>query len=339
MKRWAISTVLLLLALPSFAAPRRRAVTPPPVPVPSACPQAVIASPYYSSDVIVDDSFAYFGDDEGGLFRVPKAGGQVTRLAQLNDESIVGLILLDGDTIYFTATDDLGLDGRIYSLPKSGGSPAIVVNGVVTPYDMVFDATHLYWTSFGTPTEDGDVQADGKVERAAKNGSGRLALASNLSAPTTLAVDATDVYFTESGIALGNTTSGVRIVAKGGGAVRSLAGAVPAVALTIDAANVYFSTFDGDTGLGVIARLPKSGGTPVRLAEDPLTLSLTLKLFGGTLYAHSLNIETEGIRAIPLATGEARWIVEDELDTVRIALDDCAVYYVTFDDTVERAPR
>ena len=100
----------------------------------------------------VDESFAYFADDAGGLFRVPKNGGTVTRLARLTDETFIGLIVLDGNTIYFAATDDTGLRGTIYSLPKSGGTPAAVVTGVVTPYDMVFDATNLYWTSFGTPT-------------------------------------------------------------------------------------------------------------------------------------------------------------------------------------------
>jgi len=90
MKRWAIWIGVSVIAVSSFAAPRRRAVSPPPVPVPSACAHSVLASPYYSGDITIDDAFAYFGDDTGGLFRVPKAGGTVTRLAQLNDERSSG---------------------------------------------------------------------------------------------------------------------------------------------------------------------------------------------------------------------------------------------------------
>lgn len=339
MKRWAISTVVLLLAVSSFAAPHRRAAAPPPTPVTSACAQAVIASPYYSQDVTIDDSFAYFGDDAGGLFRVPKSGGTVTKLAQLIDETNVALIVIDGNTIYFAASDDAGLRGAIYSVPKSGGTPALVVSGVVTPYDMIFDATNLYWTSFGTPTAEGDIQADGKVEKASKSGSGRVALVSNLSGPTTLAIDDTTIYFVESGIGIGNPSSGVRAIAKSGGSVRTLRDNIPAVALTIDAANVYYATFDGDTGNGFLASIPKAGGTPTKITEDPLSLSLTLRIYDGTLYAHTLTAANEGIRAISLATGESRTVVLDDLDTIRFALDDCAIYYVTFDDTVERAPR
>lgn len=338
-KRWAISTVVLLLAVSSFAAPHRRAAAPPPAPPASACAQAVLASLYYSQDVTIDDAFVYFGDDTGGLFRVPKTGGTVTKLAQLIDETTVGLILIDGNTIYFTASDDSGLRGSIYSVPKSGGTPAVVVSGVVTPYDMVFDATTLYWTSFGTPTAEGDIQADGKVEKASKSGAGRTALVSNVSGPTTLAIDDTTVYFVESGVGIGNPTSGVRAVAKSGGAVRSLRDSIPAVALTIDAANVYYSTFDGDTGNGFLASVPKAGGNATKIVEAPLTLSLTLRVYNGTLYAHTLTADNEGIRAISLATGESKTVVLADLDTIRFALDDCAIYYVTFDDTVERAPR
>jgi hypothetical protein len=340
MKRWAIWIGVSVIAVSSFAAPRRRAVSPPAVPVTSGCAHAVLASPYYSSDVIVDDSFAYFGDDTGGLFRVPKAGGAVTKLAQLNEEDVsVVLIVLDGNTIYFATSDIGALVGTIYSMPKSGGVPTALVNGVVTPYDMVVDATNIYWTSFGTPTADGDIQADGKVEKASKSGAGRTTLASSISGPTSLAVDDTNVYFVEAGIGIGNPASGVRAVAKNGGTRRSLVDHVPAVALTIDASNVYYSTFDGDSGDGVIARVAKSGGAPATLFSADVTLSLHLRLLGDTLYAHMLTEETEGIGAISLATHAVRPVVDDLLDTIRFALDDCAVYYVTFDDTVERAPR
>src|SRR5207253_880321 len=204
-------------------------------------------------------------------FRVPKGGGTVARLAQVNDETTVGLIILDGNTIYFTASDETGLRGTIYSIPKSGGTPAAVVSGVVTPYDMVIDATNLYWTSFGTPTADGDIQADGKVERASKSGSGRIALASALSGPTTLAIDDTNVYFVESGIGLGNPASGVRAVAKNGGAVRSLVDAVPAVALAINGTHGFYCTFDGDSGSGVISRVATGGGAPAWLFGEALS--------------------------------------------------------------------
>jgi hypothetical protein len=337
MKRWAISTVLLLLTIPAFGAGRRRVVSPPPVPVTSACPNAILASPYYSSDITVDDSFVYFGDDTGGVFRVPKGGGAVTRLAQLNDETIVTLIVLDGNTLYLAASDDSGLRGTIYSLAKSGGSPTVVVSSVVSAYDLVVDANNLYWTSFGTPNADGDVQSDGKVERASKQGAGRTALASNLSGPTTLAVDDANVYFVEAGVGIGNPASGVRAVPKGGGTVRNLANGVPAVALTIDATHVFYSTFGADSG--AIARVAKSGGASTRIADLPQEVSFTLRLFGDTLYAYTLTDISEGIRAISLTSGESHLVVQGAFDTIRFALDDCALYYVTFDDTVERTPR
>lgn len=339
MNRWAISTLVFLLAVPSYAAPRRRAITPAPAPVPSPCAHSVLAVPYTSNDVTVDDSFAYFADDKGGLFRVPKSGGSVATLARLTDETTIDLIVLDGNTVYFAASDDTGLHGTIYSVPKAGGTPAGLVTGVITPYDMVVDAQNLYWTSFGTPTATGDIQADGKVERASKSGANRMALVTGVSGPTALVVDDTNVYYVETGIGIGNSAMGVRAVPKNGGAVRSVVDHVPAVALTANATVITYSTYDSDLDAGTIARVAKSGGMPALILTEKGVVGLTLRIVGDRLYSYGLSTVSETLRSLSLTTGELKEIINQPLDTTRFALDDCAIYYVTFDDTVERTPR
>jgi hypothetical protein len=339
MKRPGIWIAVVLLALPSFAASRRRAATPPLAGPAGACQHAVLATSYYSNDIAVDDTYAYFADDAGGLFRVPKSGGSVTRLAQLNDESTFQLIVLDGDTMYLGASDDSLLHGTIYSMPKSGGTPTALVHDVVTQYDMVVDAANLYWTSFGTPTADGDLQADGKVERATKSGANRLVLASNLSGPTSLVVDDAKVYFAESGIAIGSSASGLRVVPKNGGSVASVIDGAAVVALTSSGNDLYFSAYDSLADRGAIARVAKSGGTVTTLQATDGVLSLSLQVRGDELYAHTLTADFEGIDSLSLTDGSAKYVVTADLDTSRFALDDCALYYVTFFDSVERTPR
>jgi uncharacterized repeat protein (TIGR03803 family) len=331
-----VATALILMALPSFAA-RRRALTPPGDP----CTPGVIAAPYFSAEMAIDNGYVYFADDIGGLFRAPKGGGLVTTLLGLNDGEVVEMIVIDGDTLFFGTIDLTGTLGTIYSMPKSGGTPTTVVTGILTLNDLVVDDQSIYWISFGTPNIDFSLfLADGRIAKASKDGSNRIVLVSNLSEPTGIAVDGTSVYFAESGAGLGNTSAGVRSMPKnGGGTVTRLTNGTTTVALAASATDLYFSTFSGNNGAGTIQKISKSGGTATTMEQTSGLLTEAIRLTADKLYAHFVTTSVEGIRSIPLTGGTATHVVDSVLDTPRFAVDSCSVYYVTINDSVERSPR
>jgi uncharacterized repeat protein (TIGR03803 family) len=334
-KRFGLIAALILMALPSFAA-RRRALTPPGDP----CSPGVIAAPYFSSELTIDGGYVYFTDDVGGLFRAPKGGGVVTTLFTFTDNEVVQLIVVDGETLFFGTLDSSQTMGTIYSMPKTGGTPTMIVSGILTLNEMVVDDSNIYWVSFGTPNATFTLfLADARIEKATKSGANRVTLVGNLSEPIGIAVDSTTVYFTETGAGLGSTSAGLRSVPKNGGSVARMTNGTATIALVASSTDLYFSTFNGNSGVGTIQRMSKSGGTATTIEQTTGLLTQAIRLTSDKLYAHFATNSTEGIRSIPLSGGAATHVVDSELDTPRFAVDSCSVFYVTIADSIERKPR
>jgi hypothetical protein len=84
-----------------------------------------------------------------------------------------------------------------------------VATAVVTPGAFATDAQFIDWVSVGTFAGE-DVLSDGAVRRVARTGGAVQTLASGLSFPIALTVAGGSVYYGETGIALGNTSAGLR---------------------------------------------------------------------------------------------------------------------------------
>ena len=333
---------MLLLALSvavSVAAQRRRAVSQ----VGPACVEAELATPFITSDLAVDSAFLYFTDENGGIYRLPKTGGQPLLVTRLTDGSNVLSMVVDDRAVYFTTVSADSFLSNVDSVSKTGGTPTVLASGVVTPADLLADNDFLYWTSVGTPTADGqDFQADGKVERMRKDGSGRQTLASGLSFPLGFAIDNNTVYFGETGLALGDTSAGLRSVPKNGGSVTTIIDGVPTITVAVDATTIYVGTVQ-ITG-GTVFTVSKSN-TSVRknLSSDSGGIPIALRLAGDQLYYYFLG-DTDSIRAVPIAGGDTRILRTGDFATSEFAVDECAIFYGSLDTrtdlgVIHRTPR
>ena len=315
-------------------AARRRVA---PVPVPSACPAAVLSPFVYVLGVVEDSSFLYVSDLFGAIVRIPKSGGgNAVILADLG-MLIPGPMAVDATNLYYLATNGTTQLGAVYSLPKAGGTPVQLAGEIEFPLAITIDEAYVYWVDVGTFTGSA-IKPNGKVERVKKNGESRQTLASALSTPFAIAVDANNVYFTETGLALGNTSAGLRKVSKTGGSVTKLIDRRPVVSVDIEGTEVFFSSIADDSGADPqISRMPAAGGTPTVVYRDAFVLNLDVD--GGTILIMGPETEeNDFVASIPKSGGQTRVLRRGILDSYEFAFDGCAVYF-GLESALERFPR
>jgi hypothetical protein len=328
-----LRTTLLLLLVATSASARRRAAGWPFALLP--CVPGVVTFAPAVTDFAVDGGFVYFGDENGGVWRVPREGATPpTQLAGF--PGVVFWVEVDATRVYFA-----GVSGEftadIFSIPKEGGAPATIASAVLTPGVLATDAQFIYWASLGSLAGE-DFLADGAVRRVPKSGGAVQTLVSNLSFPIAVTVAGGKVYYGETGIGLGNPSAGLRRVPVDGGAVTKLFDDDPVGSIAVDGASVYFTVFQLGTGLVDILRIPIGGGTPAVLAGG-FDFADGLVLQGGNLYFVAESNESGSVQAINLANGSPRVIREVELRLSRLAFDECLIYYATSAETIARSAR
>ena len=325
MKRLLIAVITAaLVATPAMAVARRRSVAHP---TPASCAPGILVAEFFSNDVGVDANYIYFGDDVNGLFRSAKDGTGVTQLASIPDGSLSLLAFDDQNLYFFSDESDSGfLDGILYSLPKSGGTPVPLTSFIPLPYDIRVDATSIYWTSLGTTPDGVNLNSDGKVEKINKDGTGRVLLASGLSGATSLGVDDTNVWFGETGVAAGNKSAGLRSVPKNGGSVTHVVDGGLVVSIELTPTDAWFSTTDANSAAGSLLRVAKSGGTPTTIYSGNAT-PLELRIAGSAIYYVAAGDVDETITSVPLAGGTPASLKVVQFWNEVLAIDDCAIYY------------
>ena len=174
----------------------------------------------------------------------------------------------------------------IYAIAKNGGAVVTLADGVWLPKQLAVDDRFVYWASYGTVIKDPQVASDGKIERVDKDGMNRVILASGLSGPTSVAVDDSFVYFTESGLAAGNSSSGVRRVPKDGGTVQRLYNVV-ADMLVVNGDDLYLLAGNLSSGKTTITQTAKNGGQIKRAFNDSLIINPTMTIFDGRIYYYT----------------------------------------------------
>ncbi len=333
---FAIAAVSLV-AMPAYA--RRRAITPR---APSPCVSVTLAAATYANLMAADEQYVYVLNEMSELLRIPKLGGEPEALYSGFFDWLPLSMAVDATAIYIgVLPSDAVLSpkpGMILSVPKTGGTPGVLVSGVLTPYAIVADATHLYWVAAGTfDFVDGTIAADGKIERARKDGSERLTLADNLSVPLGIALDGNDVYFGESGLGEGKNTFGLFRVAKSGGTIATLNDRTSVGPMVLDGNTFVFLGINETVGAAIMA-LEKNGTAPRLLYETDE--ANTLAVADRRVYFLQ---ESEG------AGMELAWVSIDapagasvalrELDGDSFLLDGCAAIVNTIDGDLVRRPR
>ncbi len=239
------------------------------------------------------------------LLSMPASGGELEKHMDLEG---LAAIAADDASLWVAVTRDLGAmntprakspTGRIFRMPLRGGAPADVVTGI-EPKQIAVDRERVWFDGFvvpkqgGTPAPSGvkaplAIAVDdesvfftnkgGKILRVAKTGGAQTVLGQGLpDEPSAIALDDTHVYVS----AVTWTSSAtqeqgvVARVPKAGGSVEVLAkGIATARGLWVSGDDVFVVT--GRSGRpGAVLRIPKTGGEPVRIAEDGTLAHVTV---------------------------------------------------------------
>jgi hypothetical protein len=192
-------------------------------------------SPAY---VATDGMFAYWTTTVGGVRRAPLAGGEVTDIAVRDGSGYA--IAVAGEFVYFT--DFSG--GAVLRVPTAGGEVRTIATEDIGPYAIVADGARAYW-----------INRELGTLRAADHASGAVTtLATDLEHPLDIALAGDALLIAE--------VRGVVRVPVAGGATSVLSDrGMPAYAIAVDSASVYWvEEFAG------LFRAPLAGGPSTQVA-------------------------------------------------------------------------
>lgn len=152
-------------------------------PVNGSAPPTEVATPLGAggdlSPIAADDTEVFWSDSSPGIYAAPLGGGA----PRLVTSSQARTLFLDGNDIYFTSGTS------VLRVPKAGGAPQPIVEGVRLGNSIAVDATDLYFN-------DADKQATFSVPKAG----GQARFLANDAGGYALAVDDNYVYIGGGGV-------------------------------------------------------------------------------------------------------------------------------------------
>lgn len=252
--------------------------------------------------------------DTTHVFSLPKSGGAPVEIA-----STVGVshsVFVDAARVYWdgsAAEGGVPHMARVYSVSKAGGVVGQFFDSKTVFHSVTMDEASVYWE-----TEEGKIQSVSKS-------SSPPTLIVDASQPVddyALAVDEAHVYWRKPG------TTMLMSSPKLGGAPKALADHVGIGDIAVDATQLFLPPYVA--GTGDVFTMPKGGGTPVKIIDDP-RLSYGLTSHGGCLYWGSMPLSAgdhEEIHAAPKTGGEPIVIFRADGDSAvyHVAADESGVY-------------
>ncbi len=248
-----------------------------------------------------------------------------------------GALAIDADYVYFTTVSDVddqcAPNGIVKRVPKKGGPVEAVAVAKHALFALAADSQRLFWSDDPVPPCTKPVDYGYEIVAATKDGANEALLGpSQQFAPASdIALDGAFAYWVSS-----DTGGSLRRVAKNGGKAETLFAsntkpAAPATfALALSAADVFWNRPPG------VARVPKTGGTPIQLTTAPVLGSVAGMVVDGTdlyfgayadcqgadcaLMGSILRVDTHG-GAPQVAAASADW------RPVRLAIDADSVYW------------
>ena len=302
---------------------------------------------------MTSDATTLYWVDLNQVRSMAKTGGAVTNLAGQRTIPPWSVTRV-GSNLYWIEAPCCahGDRGKIYTVPISGGTPVIRQDSLDSPSSIASDAGHVFWLEGGAI---GAIEGFASLRsRALGGGNARTLIESAAGGPFAadanaiywadkwtikrlplaggppqrivtgdfyiqdVATDGVNVYWVENG-----PFSVVRSVPVNGGAITTLgAGPGPAGRIRIDGTYVYWLAHDDE-----IDRVPKVGGTPIRLVGPIPGLATDFALDANNVYISGWDSGT--IWKAPLAGGTLTSLASPGPDqTRRIEADGGKVYWI-----------
>jgi hypothetical protein len=235
----------------------------------------------------------------------------------------------DDTSIYWTVPMTIegwgkaNIPGSIMKMPIAGGAPTTLFTGAQLPGGLALDSTSVYWT---------DTFA-GTVMKVAKSCGEAVTLASGLGGhmPGELVVDTKSIYWADTAGLPGAVA--VNKVSVAGGPVVNLAPFQPnsqeAMAIAIDAANVYWTNFLND-GSGSITSVPLGGGAVTTLVSLVKSWPTGLAVDATGIYFPTFDGTSGAIMTAPLNGGTPTTLASAQNEILGFAVDTANVYWATY---------
>lgn len=282
------------------------------------------------------------------------ASVQATQLAAWGSGR-VNSIAVDATSIYLTGDGLVGDTGggTIMRMPKTGGTPSVLVSKQDEPGSIAVDGKNIYWatkTALMKAELDGrevtrlvasrdslrNVTLDasnvywtatpktgrnaGRVMKLAKVGGRPVTLASEQNNPGSLALVSDTLYW----------TGGAQIckLPLAGGSPTALISSEPDLTdMAVDGTNVYWMTWTNATL--TVKQMPLSGGAPLVLASRADSYSGMMAVAGRYVYWTTRDNE---VNRTPIGGGPTEVLNTETMyfDVFDLAVDDSSVYWADF---------
>ena len=303
---------------------------------------------------MTSDATTLYWVDLNQVRSMAKTGGPVTNLAGPRTIPPWSVTRVGANLYWIEAPCCAhGDKGTIHTVPITGGTPLIVQDNLDSPSSIASDPGHVFWIEGGAGI--GAIEGFASLRSSALGGgNARTLIETTAGGP--FAADANAIYWADKWtikrvplaggppqrIATGDfyiqdvATDGVNVywvenqpysivrsVSVNGGAVTTLgAGPGPAGRIRVQDNYVYWLAHDDE-----IDRVPKVGGTPIRLVGPIPGLATDFALDANSLYISGWD--SGNIWKVPLAGGTLTSLASPGLDqTRRIEADGGKVYWI-----------
>jgi len=276
--------------------------------VPTGGPETLADNLDSPHDLVIDNSFVYFVEDdsdEGTVKKVSKTGGNVTTLAENLAEPLA--ITADSTHVYWLERNN-GNNGRLAKVSKTGGDV------VDLSTDLHNAQNHLAIAGGFLYFGDGKDGGGGVIKKVGTDGGTTIIVEGNglLNLNTAIAVDNGLVYFR-------NDYDKVLRVSVDGGEVTELGSGEPS-GLAIGDSWFYWTEY----GNGTVMRMPINGGPGINVAKDTYGAG-DLVVDGQYLYWIENNNPGKVRRAS--ITGGDEKTYSNQANSLGIEVDEQYLYY------------
>jgi hypothetical protein len=203
-------------------------------------------------------------------------------------------------------------------------TPKVLASQQMFPGQLALDASHVYWTTYGTEA------ADGSIVRVSKSGGTPFTLARRQSVPFGIAVDDTQVYWINYDA--GGANGALMAVAKSGGTPKALFTTPDGPrTVVVDASRAYFLTSNA------LLAVPKHGGAPTTVTSTQCGNAIAADDANLYWVVNCVMFPPQGIFKVAKAGGTAVKISDEAPPSIVVQQD--GIYFMGSAGNVMRLPK